>query len=260
MTAHTETPKLLEGKIAVVTGSSRGIGAATVKLFARAGAAVVVHGRDEVATMAVRDDIERLGGSVMHVLADLTAVDQIEELRTRVEDRFGPLDILVANAGGNPTPPAPIESLSEADWRAAIDANLTATFLTIRSFLPGMKSRKTGSIITLSSAAARRPHPSSPIAYAAAKAGIQMLTQHVAAQAGPYNIRVNCLAPETILTERNATAIPSPLQAQLAEFHPLKRLGTPDDVAHAALFLASSSSDWITGMIVDISGGAVMRS
>jgi len=148
--------------------------------------------------------------------------------------------------------------MSESDWRAALDANLTATFLTIKSFMPGMKSRKTGSIITMSSAAARRPHPNSPLAYAAAKAGIQMLTQHVAAQAGPFNIRVNCIAPETILTDRNLAVIPAAVQAQLADTHPLKRLGSPDDIARTALFLASSESDWITGAILDVSGGAVM--
>jgi 3-oxoacyl-[acyl-carrier protein] reductase len=249
---------VLSGKVAVVTGSSRGIGAAIARLFAQAGASVVVHGRDEAAITAVQTDIERAGGRAMPVVADVTAFDQIELLRSRVEERFGSVDVLVANAGGNPSPPAPVECLSDADWRAAVDGNLTATFLTIKSFLPGMKSRKTGSIITMSSAAARRAHSGSPIAYSAAKAGIQMLTQHVATQVGPYNIRVNCIAPETILTERNRVSIPAPLQAQLADSHPLKRLGSPDDVAHAALFLASSSSDWITGAIIDVSGGAVM--
>jgi 3-oxoacyl-[acyl-carrier protein] reductase len=248
----------LAGKVAVVTGSSRGIGATIAKLFAQSGAAVAVHGRDEAAISAVHADIERHGGRALSVVADVTVFDQIEVLRRRVEERLGPVDILVANAGGNPSPPGPIESLSEADWRAAIDTNLTATFLTIKSFLPGMKSRQRGSIITMSSAAARRAHPGSPIAYAAAKAGIQMLTQDVAAQAGPHNIKVNCIAPEIILTERNLATIPAPLQVQLADSHPLKRLGTPDDVARAALFLASSDSDWITGAIVDVSGGAVM--
>jgi 3-oxoacyl-[acyl-carrier protein] reductase len=207
---------------------------------------------------AVIADIERAGGRAMPILGDVTAFDQIETMRRRVEERFGPVDVLVANAGGSPMPPAPVESMSESDWRAAVDVNLTATFLTIKSFLPGMKARKTGWIITMSSAAARRAHPGSPIAYAAAKTGMQMLTQHVAAQVGPYNIRVNCIAPETILTERNLVAIPAPVQAQLADAHPIKRLGSPDDVAATALFLASPDSDWITGAILDVSGGAVM--
>jgi 3-oxoacyl-[acyl-carrier protein] reductase len=148
--------------------------------------------------------------------------------------------------------------LSLEAWTATLHGNLTATFLTIRAFLPGMKTRGRGNIITLSSAAARRPHPQSPIAYAAAKAGIQMLTQHLAAQAGPFGIRVNCLAPETILTERNIERIPEAQKATLVDAHPLRRLGLPADVAGAAVFLATNQSSWITGMILDVSGGAVM--
>jgi 3-oxoacyl-[acyl-carrier protein] reductase len=118
--------------------------------------------------------------------------------------------------------------------------------------------RQGGSIITISSAAGRRPHPQSPIPYAAAKAGIEMLTQHLATQVGPHNIRVNCIAPETILTERNQERIPEAQQAALVEAHPLRRLGTPEDVARAALFLASDEAAWITGVVLDVAGGAVM--
>ena len=121
-----------------------------------------------------------------------------------------------------------------------------------------MKARKAGHIITVSSAAARRPHPQSPIPYAAAKAGIQMLTQHLATQVGPYGIRVNCIAPETILTERNQQRIPDAQKQALVDMHPIRRLGTPDDVARAARFLASDESAWITGVILDVAGGAVM--
>src|SRR6185295_18531176 len=104
----------------------------------------------------------------------------------------------------------------------------------------------------MSSAAARRAHPRSPVPYAAAKAGIQMMTQHLAAQVGPSGIRVNCIAPETILTEKNDEMIPDAQKPLLAEAHPLRRLGTPDDVARAALFLASDESAWITGLIIDV--------
>src|SRR5438132_167518 len=124
--------------------------------------------------------------------------------------------------------------------------------------VPSMKERKRGSVLTLSSAAARRPHPRSPIPYAAAKAGIQIMTQDVAAQAGPYGIRVNCLAPETILTERNEERIPDDQKKSLIETHPLRRLGVPNDVANAALFLVSEQADWITGLVLDVAGGAVM--
>ena len=199
----------LKDKIALVTGSSRGIGAAIGALFAREGAKVALHGRDVDALSAVLADIVRAGGEAIDVTADVTKFSDIEAMRRRIEREFGPLDILVANAGGSFTTPGPIEETSEEEWRASIDGNLTATFLTIKSFLPRMKERRTGNIVTISSAAARRPYPMAPIAYAAAKAGIEILTQDLAGQVGPYGIRANCIAPETILTERNKTRIPS---------------------------------------------------
>ena len=248
----------LADKVALVTGSSRGIGAAIAKLFAKEGAKVVVHGRDEGALAAVRGEIERAGGRAMQVTGDVTRLADIESMRKRIESDFGPIDILVANAGASLTPPGPFEEITEEGWKASVDANLTATFLTIKSFLPGMKARRAGNIITMSSAAARRAHPQSPVPYAAAKAGIQMLTQHLAAQVGSYRIRVNCVAPETILTERNERQIPDAQKKSLVDIHPIKRLGTPEDIARAALFLASSESAWITGVILDVTGGAVM--
>lgn len=218
----------------------------------------MVHGRDEQALAAVQTEIEQAGGTVMQVAADLTRFVEIETMRQQIERTFGPVDILVANAGGSFTKPGPLEEISEEGWRASVEGNLTATFLTLKSFLPGMKERQAGSIITISSAAARRPHPGSPMPYAAAKAGIQLLTQELAAQVGPYGIRVNCIAPETILTERNQQRIPNELKPELVEQHPLKRLGTPEDVARAALFLASGETAWITGVILDVAGGAVL--
>ena len=248
----------LMDKVSLVTGSSRGIGAAIAKEFAREGASVAVHGRDPSAIEDVASEIERSGGRAMQVVAELTAFDEIEAARERIERELGPLDILVANAGASLTKPGLIEEIREEDWRASIDANLTLTFLTIKSFLPGMKARGSGNIITISSAAGRRPNPRSPIPYAAAKAGIELVTQDVAVQAGPRGVRANCIAPETILTEENEDLIPEDLKSSLIEAHPLRRLGTPEDVARAAVFLASDDSNWITGMVVDVAGGAVM--
>jgi 3-oxoacyl-[acyl-carrier protein] reductase len=180
-------------------------------------------------------------------------------MRRGIEGEFGPIDILVANAGGSPIKPGPLEEISEEGWRVSVDSNLTATFLTLKSVLPGMKARGSGCVITMSSAAALRPHPGSPIAYAAAKAGIELLTKDVAAQAGPFGIRANCIAPETILTEANQDLIPPATQDALRAAHPLRRLGTPEDVARAAVFLASAhSAAWITGIVVDVAGGAVL--
>src|SRR5216683_2427266 len=141
-------------------------------------------------------------------------------MRRVIVQELGPIDVLVANAGGSFTKPGPIEEISEDGWWASLDGNLTATFLTIKSFLPGMKERRAGSIITISSAAARRPHPGSPIPYAVAKAGIQLLTQDVAVQVGPHGIRANCIAPEMIMTGRSEEQIPAAMRDSLIEVHP----------------------------------------
>ena len=249
---------VLKNKVALVTGSSRGIGAAIARLFARHGAKVAVHGRDRAALSLIKADIESDGGIAAEVIADVTRFDEIEVMRHQIEHILGPIDVLVANAGGSFTTPGPIEATSEEGWHASLDGNLTATFLTIKSVLPGMKERKSGNIITISSAAGRRPNAYAPIPYSAAKAGVQILTQDVAAQVGPLGIRVNCIAPETIMTDRNQQRIPEAQIKPLVDMHPIKRLGTPEDVAQAALFLASDNSPWITGIVLDVAGGAVM--
>jgi 3-oxoacyl-[acyl-carrier protein] reductase len=249
----------LEGRIALVTGSSRGIGAAIARLFAAEGAVVAVHGRDSSAVEGVRSAIQTAGGRAVGVLADLTDLAQVEAMRTQVEEACGQVDLLVANAGASLVAPGPLEEIRIEGWKATVDANLTATFLTLRTFLPGMKRLGRGDIVTISSTAGRRPHARSPIPYAAAKAGVQLLTQDVALQAGPSGVRANCIAPETILTEDNLSRIPPDIRERLAEAHALRRLGTPQDVARTALFLADrEQSGWLTGAVVDLHGGSTI--
>jgi 3-oxoacyl-[acyl-carrier protein] reductase len=130
----------------------------------------------------VQTAIAGRGGIAIGVVADLTKHAGVARLRRDIERQLGPIGVVVANAGGNPTRPRPLEEISEEGWRASVDANLTSTFFTRKCFLPGMKQRRSGNIITMSSAAARRAHPMSPIPYSAAKAGIHMLTQHLATQ------------------------------------------------------------------------------
>jgi 3-oxoacyl-[acyl-carrier protein] reductase len=248
----------LEGRHALVTGASRGIGRVIARHLADHGARVTVHGRDREALASVCGEIEDAGGTCHPVAADLTERDQIPELVRRAEEGFGPIDVLVANAGGSPSKPQPVEEMQDADFVAAVELNLIATYRLVAAVLPGMKQRGRGSIVTMSSAAARRPTAYSPIAYAAAKAGVELLTKDVALQAGPYGIRANCVAPETIITERTGQQIPKEMQEQLVEQHPLRRLGTSLDVAEAVLYLAGDRSSWVTGIVLDVAGGAVI--
>jgi 3-oxoacyl-[acyl-carrier protein] reductase len=127
----------------------------------------------------------------------------------------------------------------------------------MKEFLPGMVERGRGSIVTMSSTAARRPTVQSPGPYAVAKAGVEMLTSKAALELGPHGVRVNCVAPGSILTERNQRMIPADVQVRLAESYPLRRIGEPLDVASAAVFLASPDSAWITGITLDVAGGQV---
>ncbi len=247
----------LAGKVAVITGGSGEIGAQTGRFFAANGMKVVVSGRDKDALEAVVSSIRADGGEAIGVPADCLDSGALDGLREATETEFGPVDVLCAYAGGDPGP-RPLDQVSEADWRETIDGNLTATFLTLKAFLPGMIERESGSIITMSSAAGRLPGWSA-YAYATAKAGILMLTRRVAQDVGKFNVRVNALAPSAILTKKQEAKFPAAIRDKVVEDHfVIGRWGTPADCANAALFLASDASSWITGETTDIAGGKVM--
>ncbi len=246
----------LANKVAVVTGGSRGIGAATCRLLAENGAKVTVGGRDEAAINSVIQEIRGGGGEAIGVAADLTDFAAVERMRRRIEEELGPAEVLAAFAGGQGYP-TPTEQMAEEQWRSVIDSDLTATFLTVRTFLPGMIERGRGSIVTMASSAGRLPSQASA-AYAAAKAGVVMFSRHLANEVGQHGVRVNCLAPSSVLTERVKRLMPEETQRQVAATHPLRRMGTPEDVALATLFLASESSSWITGVTLDVAGGRTM--
>jgi 3-oxoacyl-[acyl-carrier protein] reductase len=257
-TAKTPQYADLAGKVAVVTGGSRGIGAETARALAGNGAKVMVTGRDETAINAVVAGIRADGGVATGLPADVTDYAAIEQVRWHAEDELGPVDVLVAFAGGGKARPGPLHETSEEDWRSTVDGSLTATFLTLRSFLPGMAERGRGSIVTMASLAGRVAATGAPAPYSVAKAGIVMLTQEVAAQYGPRQVRANCVAPSTILTERIERTMPQQFRDRVLGMHPLGRLGVPGDVAQTTLFLASDASSWLTGLTIDIAGGRFM--
>ena len=251
----------LADKVAVVTGSSHGIGAATCRLLAANGAKVVVNGRDQATVSETVAKIRRDGGDAIGVAADVAQPDALERLREETERTYGPVEVLGAFVGGGGPPPGPTAQITPQEWEAAIHGNLTVSFLTLRCFLPGMVERGRGAIVTMASTAARLASGDrigAPTGYAVAKAGVVRLTREVAKEVAGHGVRVNCVSPATILTERLQARIPADRRAQLTAMYPLGRLGTPEDVACAALFLASDCASWITGVTLDVAGGQIM--
>jgi 3-oxoacyl-[acyl-carrier protein] reductase len=245
----------LRGKTALVTGGSRGIGAHTARAFAAQGAKVCAVGRDRAALDGVVADITADGGTAIAVAADVTDSTALGDLREQTEARLGRVDVLAAFAGGQGAP-VPTPDLTEQRWRQVLDSELTSAFLTIQTFLPGMLDRGSGSILTMSSAAGRQPSQAN-LAYGVANAGLVMLTRHLATEIGPHGVRINTLAPSSIRTEKVAANMPPAVQDQVAALHPLRRLGTPDDVAQVALFLGSDAAGWLTGLTIDVAGGRI---
>jgi 3-oxoacyl-[acyl-carrier protein] reductase len=246
----------LAGKIAVVTGSSRGIGAETAHYLALNQVKVVVNGRDQHALDQVVSKIQSLGGEALGVIGDCTKQDQIDAMRQRVEEQYGGVDLLIAFAGGG-GPLEPIEELSEERWDSLLRENLTSKFLTVKCFLPGMKRKAAGSIVLMCSSAGRAVSRAS-LAYSSAQAGVVMLTQNLAQQLGKDGIRVNAIAPSAIRNERMEKFMSKEQKEDLAKTFPIPRLGAPQDIAAATLFLCSESSSWITGVTIDVAGGKVM--
>ena len=160
--------------------------------------------------------------------------------------------------GGGQARPGPVAEVTEQDWQSTLDGSLTATFLALKSFLPGMVQRGRGAIVTMASSAARLPGLGAPAPYVAAKAGVIALTRQAASEVGRHGVRVNCVAPHTVLTEPIAQMMPQERKQQPQAAIPLGRLGTPEDVAAAAVFLASESASWLTGVTLDVAGGYVM--
>jgi 3-oxoacyl-[acyl-carrier protein] reductase len=247
----------LEGKVAVVTGGSKGIGAATAVLLGHNKARVAVCGRDQETIERVTAETRDAGAAdAAGIAADLTSPDGVAKLRGEVEEKLGPAEVLMAFAGGFGAR-TPLLETELDEWHGVVESNLTSTFLTLREFGPGMVEREAGAIVTMASNAARFLDIKLTASYAAAKAGIAMLSRHAALELAPH-VRVNVLAPATILSERVKRNMPEERLAQIAAMSPLGTIGVPEDPALAALFLASDSARWLTGVTLDVAGGRIM--
>jgi len=254
----TPTYPDLAGKVAVVTGGSKGIGAAACVLLGRNGARVAVCGRDEGDIDRVATETREAGAAdVAGIAADLTSTDGVARLRAEIEERLGAADVLMAFAGGFGAR-TPLLETELDEWNSIVESNLTSTFLTLREFAPGMAERGAGSIVTMASNAARFLDIQLTASYAAAKAGIAMLSRHAALELGPHGVRVNVLAPATILSERVKRNMDDERLSEIAGMSPLGTIGVPEDPALAALFLASDSARWLTGVTLDVAGGRIM--
>jgi 3-oxoacyl-[acyl-carrier protein] reductase len=248
----------LEGKVAVVTGGSKGIGAATAVLLGQNRARVAVCGRDQETIEGVTTRVREAGAAeAAGFAADLTTPERVRQLRADIEGELGPAEVLMAFAGGFGAR-TPLLETELDEWNGTVESNLTSTFLTLREFAPGMVERGAGSIVTMASNAARFLDIQLAASYAASKAAIMMLSRHAALELGPHGVRVNILAPATILSERVKRNMPEERLTEIAAMSPLGTIGVPDDPAMAALFLASDSARWMTGVTMDVAGGRIM--
>ncbi len=238
----------LRDKATIVTGGSRGIGRAIALAFAREGADVLVHGRDAAAGRAVCAEVERLGRRAVWHAADLGAAAAARGIVDAAVAAFGHLDVLVNNAGLFQRRPA--LELTETDWDALLDVNLKGAFFCAQAASRAMLARG-GAIVNVGSDAGWSGGINPCAHYAASKAGLASITRSLAKELAPHRIRVNALAPGLIATEMGATA-GSTLPGLAI---PLGREGTPEEVAAAVVFLASDEASYVTGAILNLSGG-----
>jgi 3-oxoacyl-[acyl-carrier protein] reductase len=246
----------MKGKVALVTGASRGIGRATAKLLAAEGAAVAVNWfRSESSAFAVVEEIRKSGGTALAVRADVRNAEQVRLMVDEVEKNLGPVDLLVSNAAIG-FPVKPFTEFSWNEFEAKLTGELKSVFFCCQAVLPGMIERRSGSIIAISSTLSRHSSPGF-IAHSTAKSGLDAFVRSLAEEVGPFGIRVNVVAPGLTLTDATAW-LPEEQKAMMAEMTPLKRIALPEDVAGVVLAVASDHSRFLTGCYIPVSGGMLM--
>jgi 3-oxoacyl-[acyl-carrier protein] reductase len=247
---------MFEGRVALITGAGRGIGKAIALAFAREKAHVVINDiypEDELEKVA--HEIAALGVKSLGIQADVTRFDQVDHMIQQAEEAFGGVDVLVNNAGTIRR--GTIETMTEEDWDQVIRVNLKGTFNCSKAVVPIMKRQRKGKIVNVSSVAGKTGDITSAPGYGPSKAAIDALTKTLARELAQYGINVNAVAPHAIETEMSAQW-PEEKRRAIVEAIPLKRLGRPEEVAEAVLFLASDRADFITGEVLDVNGGFLM--
>lgn len=242
--------KRLENKTAIITGSTSGIGAACARLFAQNGASVVISGRNKEAGCVLQTELSQLGGTALYVPCDVSDERQIEALITKTIDAYGKLDILMNNAGIF-FPSVELDRLKQVEWETTFRVNLDAYLLSIKYARPHLSSSH-GCIVNIASIAGLHSYVTGrSYAYSTSKAAVIQLSQMMAKNYAEENIRVNCICPGIIETPMlHGRGI-----AEYGDRIPLHRLGTPMDVANAAVFLASDDAAYLTGVTLPVDGG-----
>ena len=248
------SPDALAGEVALVTGASRGIGAAILEALARCGATVVGTATSEAGAQAITERIAQLNAAGRGAVLDVRDAARAEALVDAVASEYGKLSVLVNNAGI--TRDTLAMRLKDDDWAVVLDTNLSAAFRLIRGALRGMMKAKHGRIVNISSVVAASGN-AGQANYAAAKAGLEGMSRALAREVGSRGICVNCIAPGFVDTDMTRKLSDVQAQALLAQI-PLGRLGRPEEVAAAVVFLASSAGAYITGATLHVNGGMFM--
>ena len=245
----------LKDKVAIVTGSTSGIGIGIARLFAAEGAKVVVCGRREENGQAVVDRIKAEGGEASFHFMDITSTESIEKLFADTAEKYGKIDVLVNNAANVALKDGRVDELTVEMWDAIFQSDMRGTFFTTKTVLPYMqKNENGGSIINIGSMASCGGDLSST-AYACAKAGVDMLTKSTALQYGKQNIRCNCVRPGLIVTPENEAHVPQVLKDIFLSNIMVKRYGCPEDIGHMCVYFASDESAYVSGQIINVDGG-----
>lgn len=244
----------LNDKVAIVTGSTSGIGVGIARLFAAEGAKVVICGRREEKGQAVADSIKADGGEAWYHFMDMTIIESIDKLFDDTAEKYGKIDVLVNNAANVGLKDGRVDELSLEMWDAVFQSDLRGTFYATKCVLPYMQKNEGGSIINIGSMASCGGDLGST-AYACAKAGVDILTQSTALQYGKQNIRCNCVRPGLIVTPQNEAHVPQMLKDIFLSNIMVNRYGCPEDIGHMCVYFASDESAYVSGQIINVDGG-----